>query len=525
MNAESARAYATHRQAALAVAKGNLPRYSLARCMYKGYVRTPQKQMVVTSHDGITYADAWRKANVLAWYLYRECQVHAGSYVAIAASNGLFVPVAMAAAQMCGAHIVQVPPGLAVDELSQYLAHIPVLAFLSSSAALCDVMARIDPSCALLSIGGFRGSLPTVEDAASRQLFGSNWEFPAIADETCIVLFSSGSTGTPKAIVNRAHSFGLNGRALRHALSLTPDDVVYVPVPFAHVFGIVGMYAALACGGTIVTSAKYRPETALSLISNTRATVHLGVATMFLRELRENQDGDWNLSSLRAGLVAGAGCPESVLYDFEERYACRIMQSYGMTETAATLTVTDLDLPVAVRARCVGVPVAGAQVKLAPETNEILCKTPSLMVGILQPDGSCALDLDEDGWFASGDVGAYDEGGRLRVVGRIKDIVIRGGINIFPAEVEALYEGCADVAESCLVGYPDPELGERTCLCVVLAPGSTASALDLRQFAVGRTEKCRIPDVVMKLADFPRLANGKIDKRSLRDHVKQVFGA
>lgn len=405
------------------------------------------------------------------------------------------------------------------------VALVPPDVFVVSSERTLSVLADIAPDKPALMIGWFQGSVPSVRDICSRMTLESRWEFPAVDEPTTIALYSSGSTGEPKAIVNWAKSFSNNAEALRRTLSIVPDDVLYVPVPFAHVFGVVGMYAAIANGATMVTSAKYRPETALMLLANTRATVHLGVATMFLRELRENRDGEWDLSNLRAGLVAGAGCPASVLHDFERLYGCRIMQSYGMTETAATLTVTPLDLPVEVRAATVGVPIEGAQVKLAEGTNEVLCKTPSLMAGIVGPDGVRRLELDEEGWLRTGDVGALGEDGMLSIVGRIKDIVIRGGINIFPAEVESLYEECPGVSESCLVGYPDPELGERTCLCVVMEEGAQVSSLELRQFAVGRSEKCRIPDAVLKFDDFPRLANGKIAKTELRNLVKKTLGA
>ena len=498
---------------------------TLASALRDGYVHTPGKQMIIGVNAIITYAGAYQRANVLAWHLSRVCGVCEGSTVVISAPNEIYVPVVMAAVQMCGAHLVHIPPDLQDFELRRNIELVPPDLFVVSSERTRKTIASICPDHPIIMIGGFAGEATSVEQITRQASLESDWEFPASKARTTIVLYSSGSTGTPKAIVNWADSFSLNAVALRQALNLTPDDVVYVPVPFAHVFGIVGLYATILAGATVVTSAKYRSETALNLISNTRATVHLGVATMFLRELRENQDEEWDLGSLRCGLVAGAGCPASVLYEYENRYGCRIMQSYGMTETAATLTVTPLDVPVEVRAQTVGIPIEGAAIALAEGTNEILCKTPSLMVGIVQVPGVCELDLDEDGWLHTGDVGSFDEHGFLSVVGRIKDIVIRGGINIFPAEVEALYESCPGVVESCLVGYSDLELGERTCLCVIMAEGDTQTSLDLRRFAVGRTEKCRIPDTVMKMAEFPRLANGKIDKNELRSHVKRVLGA
>lgn len=512
------------RQHDIVVRKETFPHSSIARALYKGYVRTPQKRVAVDGTQSLTYADAYRRANVLAWYLRRECGIVAGSTVALSSPNDIYVPVVMAAVQLCGANLVQLPPGLRDFELKRNVGLVPPDLLIVSSEKTRSALVGMGSRKPMLMIGGFQGEVPSIREVSSPVMLGAKWEFPSEQNETEIVLYSSGSTGAPKAIVNWARSFAFTGKSLRRAFSIKPDDVMYIPVPFAHVFGIVGLYAALLSGATVVTSAKYRPETALALMSNSRVTIHFGVATMFLRELREIKGSEWDLSSLRAGLVAGAGCPASVLYEFQDRFGCRISQSYGMTETAATLTQTPLDLPVEVRAKTVGFPIDGVEISLDDKTGEILCKTPALMKGIVGEDQVCRCELDEGGWLRTGDVGRFDEDGMLSIVGRIKDIVIRGGINIFPAEVEALYEQCPHIIDSCMVGYPDPDLGERTCLCVIMKPGVEVSSLDLRQFAVGKTEKCRIPDTVLKLEDFPRLANGKIDKKKLRGVVKETLG-
>ncbi len=270
---------------------------------------------------------------------------------------------------------------------------------------------------------------------------------------------------------------------------------------------------------------KYRPESSLSSIVSSKAAVYFGVPTMFQRELRVNSGNEWDLSCLRSGMVAGASIPEASQREFEERFGCKLIQSYGMTETAATLTMSKFAYPLKKRCQTIGKPVEGAQMKLAPGTSEILVKASTMMDGILQEDGSLKLDLDEDGWFHSGDVGSIDAEGDYYITGRIKDMIIRGGINIFPAEVENVYQNNPDISESCLVGYPDPELGERSCLCVIMREGASVSASDLRLYASGLVEKCKIPDTVMKVGDLPRLGNGKIDKNTLRKRVVEAFAA
>jgi len=346
---------------------------------------------------------------------------------------------------------------------------------------------------------------------------------PVMHDGARIVLFSSGSTGMPKAIVNRFESFHHNGLVIADCYRVMRDDVLYLPVPFFHSYGMIGLYTALSQGATVVTLQKYRPESSLTAIETTRATVYFGVPTMYLREMRVNEDDDWDLSSLRVAKIAGAPCPEAAAVEYERRYGCKMLSSYGMTETAATCTSADYDDSLRVRTAGVGKPIDGVSLKLDPETGEVLVKSVSIMDGFLLEDGSIDPGLDEDGWFHSGDVAEIDEDGNYFITGRIKDIVIRGGVNIFPAEVENVYQEHEGVAESCLVGYPDPELGERTCLCVVEKEGADNPAALLRDYARGRLEKCKIPDVVMKMDELPRLTNGKTDKRALREIVTKAL--
>ena len=346
---------------------------------------------------------------------------------------------------------------------------------------------------------------------------------PQVEGDPRIVLFSSGSTGTPKAIVNRSSSFFHNGDAVADGYRITGEDVLYLPVPFFHSYGLNGLYAALSRQATIVTLLKYRPESSLSTIETSRVTVYFGVPTMYLREMRENADGEWDLSSLRVAKIAGAACPEPAAEEFERRYHCKMLPSYGMTETAATLTMADYDASLHVRAAGVGKPIDGVEIKLAPETGELLCRSVAMMDGLLLEDGTIDPGLDEDGWFHSGDVATVDEDGNYFIVSRIKDVVIRGGVNIYPAEVENFYQDHEAVAESCYVGFPDHDLGERSCLCVVRKAGCDATAASLREYARGRLEKCKIPDVILLMDALPRLANGKTDKIALRKLVRDAL--
>ena len=159
-----------------------------------------------------------------------------------------------------------------------------------------------------------------------------------------------------------------------------------------------------------------------------------------------------------------------------------------------------------------------------PDNGELLCKSASMMEGVLQADGSIVIDLD-DGWFRTGDVGTIDERGLIAITGRLKNVIVRGGINIFPSEIEAVYEQCADVAQSAAFALDDDELGQRICLAVVLGERSEAKQEELRAFAKGRMDKCKIPDVVVAVDSFPYLDNGKVDRAALERLVHERLSA
>lgn len=495
------------------------PPLSIAGALYRGYRERPYQRFGISLDSSISYSQAYRDATALAWYLIHRCDVTPKDTIAIAVPNNLLFPVVLAAVQLTGARIALIIDTLPMAAFERCAALLKPKVVILPTPEQCEWALDNMPDLFVLALGCPVAPVPLVEEAIAQTGFDDARVFSDVSADSQVVVFTSGSTGAPKAIVNKLSSFMLNGAALTKAFSLVPSDIIYLPVPFIHVFGLVGICATLASGATFVTSAKYLPESACSLISSTRATIHFGVATMFLREQRVNEEHAWDFSSLRAGLVAGAGCPEHVIIDFERDYGCKLMQSYGMSETAATLTVTPLDYSAEQRAQTVGVPIEGSEVKLLPDTHELLCKSASMMLGVLQPDGSLKLDLDEDGWLHSGDVAEQAPDGNLKIVGRIKDMIIRGGVNIFPAEIESIYENLDDIESCCVVGYPDPDLGERTCLCVIMAQGADWSPRDLRSFAKGRIEKQKIPDVVLKMKEFPLLGNGKIDKTVLKKQV------
>ena len=501
-----------------------LPAYAFIRYFEEGYVERPFKEAVIGTEESLTYSQAYLRAKTLAWYLQHEMKIGPDSRVVFSSPNVVDFPVVMAAVQACGAMLVLVSWQAEAPEYSTYANLVHPDLFIVCRSDACDALADSHPDLPVLTFRCRHSHVQSVESIMHDFREQGIRYKPDVPGDPRIVLFSSGSTGAPKAIVNRSSSFFHNGSEIARGFRVEKDDVLYLPVPFFHSYGMIGLYTALSKGATLVTLLKYRPEASLTTIESARVTVYFGVPTMYLRELRIADDEEWDFSSLRVAKIAGAPCPEAAAEEYEKRFGCRMLPSYGMTETAATLLMADYDAPLHVRAAGVGKPIDGVKIKLDAKTGELLCKSVSMMDGIMLPDGTLEQSLDKNGWFHSGDVATRDEDGNYYIVGRIKDMVIRGGVNVFPAEIENVYQEHEGISESCLVGYPDPELGERTCLCVVEREGFDDSAANLRMYAKGRLEKCKIPDVVMKMDGFPQLASGKTDKPALRELVKKALG-
>ncbi len=500
-----------------------IPKRSIMRLLRRGFRYHPSKNLLVWKNKSITYGDAYIRSYALALYLRYSLELDAGDMVLLVSHNNVEFPMVVAAAEALGLSIALQSTLASVDETKRLFGQIEPSLVISDSDRVCELAHEVDPGLRVMGWHLSYNCRP-LKAVIHMQVEVDRYELKMEkAVESQVVLFSSGSTGLPKPIVNRASSFFNNAQKLVDALGIGSDDVLYVPVPFSHVYGFLGVHAALLADATLVSAAKYTPESSLGLQASARTSVFFGVTTMYVRELRVNEEDDWDLSSLRVGLIAGASCPENVFETFEDRYGCTLIQSYGMTETAATLTLGDRSDPQSIRAKSVGRATPGTSVTIDPVSNEILCKTDALMEGILRNGVLEPPDLDEAGWFHTGDMGVFDSSGRLYITGRIKDMVIRGGINIFPTEIENIYQDHPNVAECYMVGYPDPELGERTCLCVQLRHPGADTSYDLREYARGRIEKCKYPDAVLKMDDFPRLGNGKINRKRLKEDVAKIL--
>lgn len=341
------------------------------------------------------------------------------------------------------------------------------------------------------------------------------------------ILFTSGSTGNPKGVQVTPHSLFQSAIHIGSRINCSSEDTVLVPLPCGHTFGLLaGVFMPLFFGSKIVLMEKHCSYKALNLIEQEKVTVHLGVPTMFLRELECFENSKHNISSLRTGIVAGASCPESLMKQVYYEFNCELMNLYGSTE-AMGISMTSLSDTMERRFQTSGRIFEGVEIKVINEdhssagfgqSGELVVKGEGLMKGYYQMPLETAEVIDEDGWFHTGDLAAVDSAGYIKIVGRKKDLIIRGGNNIVPAEIESVYFSHPSVLEVSVFGIPDNILGEQTCACVTLKKNSIETETTLKEYSIGKIAKYKIPDHIILLQEMPKLANGKINKKALVEH-------
>ena len=503
------------------------PPYSVARFICEGYAEDPFKQMVVGVNEGITYAEAYRRMMALAGYLQSECQVGEGDAVMVAAPNIVSYFALVGAVQLAGANVALMSPTVERAEFQGIYDRVRPKAALVSTAAHCAFAAECSPQTKVMTVGCEVEGVPSVEGAWRSS---APWSTPHYGDDPIFVLFTSGSTGTPKAVQLRGSAFCRHAGELVPALKIRKGEVFFIPVPFAHVYGVVAMHAALSMHATVATMVKYRPETALSLISSTRASVYMGVSTMYLRELRENQDGEWDISCLRAGLVAGATSPLAVFEEYQQRYGAILVNSYGMTETASPALLFPLDSPTSVFAGATGKPVPGVDARIVDErghevpwgeTGELLLRGACVTAGYFRHDNG---EIEPDGWLHTGDVAYANEEGMVWVVDRLKDMINRGGEKVWCSALEEVLCEVSGVSESCVAGIPDELYGEVPVAAIVRDPGSDITGPQISEALAGRIAHFKIPVHYVFVDKIPQTRGDKPNRAAVRDAVLATLG-
>ncbi len=350
-------------------------------------------------------------------------------------------------------------------------------------------------------------------------------------DDPINIQYTSGTTGFPKGATLSHHNILNNGFFVGEGVSYTEADRICVPVPLYHCFGMVmGNLAAYSHGACIVLpSPTFDPDAALGAVQSEKCTSLYGVPTMFIAELGSARFAEFDLSSLRTGIMAGSPCPVEVMKRVvSEMHMSEVAICYGMTETSPVSNMTHVDDSLEKRTETVGQPMPHVEVKITdPDTGllvprgvpgELNTRGYSVMLGYWNDDERTAEVLDRTRWMRTGDLATMDDEGYVNIVGRIKDMVIRGGENIYPREIEEFYYSHPDISDVQVIGVPDERYGEELMAWIVLRAGADPlTADDLREFAKGKLAHFKVPRYVHIVDGFPMTVTGKVRKVEMRE--------
>ena len=350
-------------------------------------------------------------------------------------------------------------------------------------------------------------------------------------DDPINIQFTSGTTGSPKGATLTHFNSLNNGFSTGEVLKFGPNDRLCVPVPLYHCFGMVlSNIAALTHGASVVyPDETFDPLKVLEAIEAEKCTALHGVPTMFIAQLEHPRFSEFDLSSLRTGIMAGSPCPIEIMRRVVEEMHCQELTiAYGMTETSPTISQTRTDDAIERRVSTVGTVFPNVEVKITNkigeivpigDTGELLARGYSVMRGYWADPDRTSESVDSAGWMHTGDLATMDSDGYLNIVGRVKDMVIRGGENIYPREVEEFLHRNPKITDVQVFGVPDAKYGEELCAWIVLKHGEKADADEIREFCRGQISHFKIPRYVQFVAEFPMTVTGKVQKFSMRDSM------
>lgn len=356
-------------------------------------------------------------------------------------------------------------------------------------------------------------------------------------DDVINMQYTSGTTGFPKGVMLTHYNLVNNARNIAECMKLTKDDRLCIPVPFFHCFGcVIGTLASVSVGATMVPVQEFDPEAVLQTVEKEKCTALHGVPTMFISELNHPNFSKYNLTTLRTGVMAGSNCPMEVMKAVMEKMGMKdITICYGQTESSPVITQSRTDDPVSLRVETVGKALPHVEVKivepgsnrvLPPNTQGELCtRGYHVMKGYYKNPEATKEVIDEDHWLHTGDLAVMDENGYVRITGRLKDMIIRGGENIYPREIEEFLYQHPKILDVQIVGVPDEKFGEEVGAWIILKEGETADAEEIRAFCKGKISRHKIPKYVFFTDEYPMTASGKIQKFKLRErYLEDIKG-
>ena len=356
------------------------------------------------------------------------------------------------------------------------------------------------------------------------------------AEEVINMQYTSGTTGFPKGVQLTHTNIVKNAFYIGECMRLGPEDRVCIPVPFFHCFGcVLGTLNTVTHEGTMVPVESFDAEKVLQAVDQEQCTALLGVPTMFIAELDHPDFEHYDTSSLRTGIMAGSPCPMEVMKKVVDVMgASEITIAYGQTESSPVITQTRTDDPLELRVSSVGRKLPDVEVRIVSvetgedcepeEQGELLTRGYHVMRGYYDMEEKTSEVLDEEGWLHTGDLAVMDEDGYVRITGRAKDMVIRGGENVYPREIEEFLYTHPEVSDVQVYGVPDEKYGEKVAAAVQLRQDSDLTAEDIKEYCRENIAYYKVPEYVDFVEEYPMTASGKIQKYKLREAAVERYG-
>ena len=505
---------------------------NLSSMLRESALAHPDKPALILDDLTMSYAELDQAASLVAAGL-RARGIGAGDRVGVMLPNVPQFPAVYYGVLRAGCIVVPMNVLLKGPEVAYYLADSEASAFFfwsdfaadasrgSAEAGSLRLVVSVAPTPSAAPAGA-EDSFTLLADAAG----GDGSIATTRPDDTAVLLYTSGTTGRPKGAELTHFNVLMNCIVGASVAQLRSDDVTLGTLPFFHAFGQSNILnTAIYCGATVSLLPRFEPNAALRQIRRDRITIFGGVPTMYVAFLKAYDEGDWDISTIRLAISGGAALPEQVLREFEEKFGAPILEGYGLSETSPSATFNRPDRERKVGS--IGLPIWGVELRIVDdrgaalgdgETGEICIRGHNVMKGYYRRPEATAEAI-VDGWFHTGDVGYRDSDGYYFIVDRKKELIIRGGYNVYPREIEeALYQHPA-VLEAAVFGVPDPSLGEEVMAAIALRPGTSATPEELIAFARERLAAYKYPRTVHILESLPKGPTGKIQKLELRKQL------
>ena len=504
---------------------------NLALLLEQSAARTPGKLALIFDDYKLRYAEVNGAANKIANALV-SLGVQRGDKVAMMLPNTPHFPICYNAILKAGATVVPLNVLFKQNEVQYHLEDSDSVALIAFEGFLGEAAEgfRKAQACSKLIVVQAPGSTNPLPDGALNfnQLLADNPPtFEMVdtnPDDTAVILYTSGTTGRPKgAELSHANMFMNALVSADRLLSISAEDVLLATLPLFHSFGqTCVMNVGLYLGATITMLPRFEPVKVMEIIQRDKVTLFAGVPTMYFYLLNHPAASDYDLSSLKRCCSGGAAMPVEVMHAFNKKHNVQIMEGYGLSETSPVASFNHLDRPA--KPGSIGTPIWGVQMAVldpegkplpAGEMGEIAIRGHNVMKGYYKRPEATA-EVIRNGWFRTGDLAKIDEEGFFYIVDRVKDMIIRGGFNIYPREIEELLYAHPAVAEAAVIGIPDQALGEEVKAVVACKPGQSVSEQDLIDYCKASLAAYKYPRSIEFRDSLPKTATGKILKRELK---------